>query len=68
VTEPSGPELAQLLRESFPEINVSEFEEDIEPMSEEGLRSLREHFPDMNDEFAERLKKTGTPQIRGIAP
>ena len=68
MTEPSGPELAQLLRESFPEINVSEFEEDIEPMSEEGLRSLRERFPDMNDEFAERLKKTGIPQIRGIAP
>jgi hypothetical protein len=66
VTEPSGPELAQLLRESFPEINVSQFEQDIEPMSAEGLRSLRERFPDMNDEFAESLKKTGIYSRCGV--
>jgi len=66
VTEPTGPELAQLLRESFPEINVSEFEEDTEPMSAEGLRSLRERFPDINDEFAERLKKTGIYSRCGV--
>jgi hypothetical protein len=66
VPEPSGPELAQLLRESFPEINVSDFEEDTRPMSADGLRSLRKRFPDIDDEEAERLRKTGIYSRCGV--
>jgi hypothetical protein len=39
--EPTGPELAQRLRDAFPELDLPTFAEDLEPMSESGAQRLR---------------------------
>ncbi len=61
VTEPSGPELARLLLDAFPELNVVEFEDAIRPMNDAGLRSLRDRFPQIDDVLAADLKQTRHP-------
>ena len=66
VTEPSGPDLAKLLRETFPEMKLGEFEAAIRPMSDAGLRSLRERFPQIDDTLAQDLKATGIHSRCGV--
>ena len=66
VTEPSGPELARLLRDGFPELNVVEFEDAIRPMNDAGLRSLRDRFPQIDDVLAADLRQTGIRSRCGV--
>lgn len=39
--EPNGPELAQRLRDAFPELDLTAFAEELEPMTESGAQRLR---------------------------
>ena len=66
VTEPSGPELARLLLDAFPELNVIEFEDAIRPMNDSGLRSLRDRFPQIDDVLAADLRQTGIRSRCGV--
>jgi hypothetical protein len=45
----AGPELAQLLRESFPEMNLAEFNNHLKPMSDERAQQFRAEHPDPED-------------------
>src|SRR6266850_1977201 len=63
----SGPELAELLRESFPEMKLAEFDNHLQPLSDADTRQLRADVDAEHDRISEDIINAHTSRCAALS-